>query len=114
MAANLGEVLIHVVNAAIVDGGVDARVVGHARSGAREHRVRDARKSDAIERIGQAQGARDLVAPCIRKLAAIVSGHGDQGLAEERGREGVSPVGDAAVVHLAVDIGVGAIIERRR
>lgn len=69
-------------------------------------------ESDPVEGVGKSELARNLFRPGVGKLASIVSRYRHQGLTEEGGRKRVGPVGDAAVVHATVDIGVGAAVER--
>src|SRR5213078_4859066 len=72
----------------------------------------DARKSDSVERIRQAQRGGDLLAARVWQLPAVVARYGKQRLAEESGTEHVGPVGDAAIVLLVIDVGVGSLVER--
>src|SRR5215472_2953010 len=76
-------------------------------------RVGKARKTEAVERIREAQFAIDLLSPGEGLYGGVISRNRNQGLAEERRRKGVSPVGYSAVVLAGVHRDVGESIGSR-
>src|SRR5579863_4088150 len=91
---------------------IAATVVGYGGRSTRVQRVGQTRKSEPVERIGEAELRIDDLCASARLDGGVVPRECDQCLAEKGRRKSVRPVGHAAVIHAGMNRDVSQAVQR--